>query len=241
MASNANRNSPTKAAPQAVPPAAAALVEDIPASTSFDRRELEVLQRRFRSMSSNKSASGVPRIDRQSFRDMLSKKFGVTESLIMDRIFKVFDQDADNLISLSEFIKGMDVFLKGKFDDHVKYCFKVYDLNGDRGLSKEEMFQLLQNCLVKSDDDDDGVRDIVDIILKKLDEDRDGRVSEQDWSTAISKDNLLLEAFGQCLPERVAIEEFLETPSESSDQNALNEVLGLKKASRVKSATRIAV
>jgi len=40
----------------------------------------------------------------------------------------------------------------------------------------------------------------VDLILKKLDEDRDGRVNEQDYSSAVNKDTLLLEAFGQCLP-----------------------------------------
>jgi hypothetical protein len=44
------------------------------------------------------------------------------------------------------------------------------------------------------------VKDLVDIILKKLDEDRDGRVNEQDYASAVAKDSLLLEAFGQCLP-----------------------------------------
>jgi hypothetical protein len=63
------------------------------------------------------------------------------------------------------------------------------------------MFQLLKNCLVKgTEEDDDGVKDLVDLIMKKLDEDRDGRVSENDWSLAVGKDKLLLEAFGQCLP-----------------------------------------
>jgi Ca2+-binding EF-hand superfamily protein len=28
-------------------------------------------------------------------------------------------------------------------------CFRVYDLNGDRYISKEEMFQMLKNSLVK--------------------------------------------------------------------------------------------
>jgi hypothetical protein len=37
-------------------------------------------------------------------------------------------------------------------------------------------------------------------VLKKLDEDRDGRVSETDYHAAVTKENLLLEAFGQCLP-----------------------------------------
>ena len=36
--------------------------------------------------------------------------------------------------------------------------------------------------------------------LKKLDNDRDGRVSFDDWSMAIRKEPLMLEAFGPCLP-----------------------------------------
>lgn len=83
-------------------------------------------------------------------------------------------------------------------------CFRVYDLNGDRYISKEEMFQMLKNCLVKEavEEDEDGVKDLVDLVLKKLDEDRDGRVSEADWAGAIAKEALLMEAFGQCLPPR---------------------------------------
>ena len=83
-------------------------------------------------------------------------------------------------------------------------CFRVYDLNGDRYISKEEMFQMLKNCLVKEavEEDEDGVKDLVDLVLKKLDEDRDGRVSEADWAGAIAKEALLMEAFGQCLPPK---------------------------------------
>lgn len=66
------------------------------------------------------------------------------------------------------------------------------------------MFQMLKNCLVKEavEEDEDGVKDLVDLVLKKLDEDRDGRVSEADWAGAIAKEALLMEAFGQCLPPR---------------------------------------
>jgi hypothetical protein len=44
------------------------------------------------------------------------------------------------------------------------------------------------------------VKDLVELVLKKLDEDRDGRVSENDYVSAVTKERLLLEAFGQCLP-----------------------------------------
>nr|KAJ3414102.1 EF-hand calcium-binding domain-containing protein 1 [Polyrhizophydium stewartii] len=95
-------------------------------------------------------------------------------------------------------------------------CFRVYDINGDRYISKEEMFQMLKNCLVKGavEEDEDGVKDLVDLVLKKLDEDRDGRVSEADWAGAIAKEALLMEAFGQCLPTRKAIDQYLNPTPE---------------------------
>ncbi|KAI9092876.1 hypothetical protein DFS34DRAFT_561472, partial [Phlyctochytrium arcticum] len=143
------------------------------------------------------------KIDRSRFRDLLADVFGVDDSLLMDRVFRTFDTDADNYISWDEFHRGMSTFLKGRPDERTKFCFRVYDLNGDRYISKEEMFQMLRNCLVRGqEEDEDGVKDLVDLVLKKLDEDRDGRVSESDWALAIGKEGLLMEAFGQCLPRR---------------------------------------
>lgn len=129
----------------------------------------------------------------------------------MDRVFRCFDNDADNYISYEEYITGMSVFLKGKSDEKMRFCFKVYDLNGDHYIVKEEMFQMLKYCLVKgTEEDEDGVKDLVDMVLKKLDEDRDGRVSEGDWGSAIQKESLLMEAFGQCLPFTKDIISFLD-------------------------------
>lgn len=98
-------------------------------------------------------------------------------------------------------MKCMSVLLRGRYEEKLKFCFRVYDLNGDRYISKEEMYQMLKFCLVRgAEEDEDGIKDLVDLVLKKLDEDRDGRVSEADWTGAIGKESLLMEAFGQCLP-----------------------------------------
>ena len=50
-------------------------------------------------------------------------------------------------------------------------CFVVYDLNGDGFISREEMFQLLKNSLVKQpteEDPDEGVKELVELSLKKM-------------------------------------------------------------------------
>jgi hypothetical protein len=61
---------------------------------------------------------------------MLADVFGVDDSLIMDRgiiiiiiVFRCFDVDADNYIGYDEFIKGMSVYLKGRYEDKLK-CLK---------------------------------------------------------------------------------------------------------------------
>lgn len=50
-------------------------------------------------------------------------------------------------------------------------CFEVYDLNGDGYISREEMFQMLKDSLIRQpteEDPDEGIKDIVEIALKKM-------------------------------------------------------------------------
>ena len=44
--------------------------------------------------------------------------------------------------------------------------------------------------------------------LKKIDLDKDGKVSLEDFAGTVRKEPLLLEAFGQCLPEDQVVKQF---------------------------------
>jgi hypothetical protein len=46
--------------------------------------------------------------------------------------------------------------------------------------------------------------------LRKLDIDKDGRVSLADWSSTVRKEPLMMEAFGPCLPSKRAIDIFMK-------------------------------
>lgn len=50
-------------------------------------------------------------------------------------------------------------------------CFEVYDLNGDGYISREEMFHMLKNSLIRQltdEDPDEIIKELVEIILKKM-------------------------------------------------------------------------
>ncbi|XP_065804107.1 calaxin isoform X3 [Labrus bergylta] len=125
--------------------------------------------------------------------------------------FRTFDKDNDGSVSVKEWIEGLSVFLRGTLEEKIKYCFQVYDLNGDNYISKEEMFQLLKNSLNRQpteEDPDEGIKDLVEITLKKMDHDHDGRLSFADFEKAVREENLLLEGFGICLPDNTSIETY---------------------------------
>ena len=50
------------------------------------------------------------------------------------------------------------------------------------------------------EDPDEGVKDLIDMTLKKLDKDKDGKVSFEDWTITVTSEPLMMEAFGPCLP-----------------------------------------
>ncbi|XP_058429978.1 calaxin isoform X2 [Marmota monax] len=114
----------------------------------------------------------------------------------------------------------------GMTDDMImdRDCFEVFDLNGDGFISKEEMFHMLKNSLLKQpseEDPDEGIKDLVEITLKKMDYDHDGKLSFADYEKAVREETLLLEAFGPCLPDPKSQMEFesqvFKDPTDFSD------------------------
>ncbi|NXY70412.1 EFCB1 protein, partial [Glareola pratincola] len=178
----------------------------------FNKSEVECLIKLFNTLvaDSNNRFATVG-FDRNVFRDTLHSIFGMTDDVLMDRVFRAFDKDNDSCISVVEWVEGLSVFLRGTLEERIKYCFEVYDLNGDGYISREEMFQMLKNSLLKQpseEDPDEGIKDLVDIALKKMaipfllqDYDHDGKLSFMDFEKAVRDENLLLEAFGPCLPD----------------------------------------
>ncbi|XP_058822595.1 calaxin-like [Topomyia yanbarensis] len=209
------------------------MLESYKRRTHFSKVEVEALCKIFRKLVTNatlnskalaannagviaKAGSSTDGIDRSVFRELLHSTFDiVTDETLMERIFCAWEKGFEGLpIRLEGWILGLSTFLKGSEAERTAFCFRVYDLNSDGFITKDEMFALLRNCLIKQpqdEDPDEGVRDLVEITLRKLDMDKDGKVSFHDYQEAITVEPLLLEAFGQCLPSDRATVSFLST------------------------------
>ncbi|NXR08330.1 EFCB1 protein, partial [Semnornis frantzii] len=175
------------------------------ASKHFTKIEVECLVKLFDGLvAESRSRFAAVGFDCNMFRDVLYRMFGMMDDVMMDRVFRTFDRDNDSCISAEEWVGGLAVFLRGTLEERIKYCFEVYDLNGDGYITRDEMFQMLKNSLLRQpaeEDPDEGIKDLVDIALKKMDYDHDGKISIVDFEKAVRDENLLLEAFGPCLPD----------------------------------------
>ncbi|XP_059898677.1 calaxin isoform X3 [Gadus macrocephalus] len=117
------------------------------------------------------SGRAVHGLDRGRFRSILHNTFGMTDDMLMDGVFRAFDKDNDSFVSVREWTEGLSVFLRGTLAEKIKYCFDVYDLNGDGFISREEMFHMLKNSLIRQlteEDPDEGIKDLVEITVKKM-------------------------------------------------------------------------
>eukprot|EP00093_Oithona_nana_P001723 01723.XXX_1663_2342_1 [CDS] Oithona nana genome sequencing. len=178
------------------------LGEALTKKTHFSVMEIENLLNLYRKLS---VGIDIDRLDRTRFREFLHNAFDMTDDILLDRIFKFFDDDNDGFISREEWILGLSVFMKGNEEELIKYCFDIYDLNGDGMISREEMLNMLKTSLGRQgmdEDPDEGVKDLIDMTLRKLDKDKDGKVSFKDWSTTVRQEPLMMEAFGPCLPSK---------------------------------------
>lgn len=115
------------------------------------------------------------------FRELLYNTFDISaDDALMERIFISWDKGNEVLpLRLDNWIGGISVFLRGTLQEKAGFCFRVYDLNADGFITKDEMFALMKNCLIKQPQDEDpeeSVKDLMEIVLRKFDVDKDGKV-----------------------------------------------------------------
>ncbi|XP_055630128.1 calaxin-like [Toxorhynchites rutilus septentrionalis] len=152
-------------------------------------------------------------ISRQHFTTVFSTMFGISDRETLRRMYAALDKGATSYVTMETWVKTLSLFLRGSFEEKIKYCFKVYDLQGDGVITREHMMLLMRSVFIKHqvEDVEEAVKEFVDILLHRMDIDRDGAISFQDYQETVRAIPELLECFGQALPDRFHVYAFSRT------------------------------
>ncbi|ODN03672.1 EF-hand calcium-binding domain-containing protein 1 [Orchesella cincta] len=145
-------------------------------------------------------------LDKMKMREVLHVVFEITDGVMLDLAYKAFDRDSDNWVNELEWVQGLSIMLRGSTDELSDWCYFIYDMNGDGGLAREELAHCLKGCIipgyggVEFEEAEECERDIVELAMRKLDIDKDGQITREDFVIATKQDPLLLVSVGPCLP-----------------------------------------
>jgi Ca2+-binding EF-hand superfamily protein len=164
---------------------------------AVNTEEIDALHAHFRSIASSQTDDG--QIDRGEFREAM----GLSESLFVDRLFQLFDENDDGMITFQEFICGLSVLcIRGTLEEKMLFSFRIYDFDNDNRISREELTSMLKTSLLEN-----GVQfspPQIDLIIRatfdEADANRDGFIEFEEYKRFVQSHPSILSNMTLDLP-----------------------------------------
>lgn len=123
------------------------LIED----TGYDRSELYALWTRFKALCS--IAQSPKGIDKETFRRGIPQ-LSLEDQFFIDRVFDILDADGSGILEWQEFVEVLSAVEKGDASKRINFLFRVYDLNGDGTILRNEVMQFFLASLLVTPTED---------------------------------------------------------------------------------------
>eukprot|EP01006_Ploeotia_vitrea_P066186 TRINITY_DN94485_c0_g1_i1.p1 TRINITY_DN94485_c0_g1~~TRINITY_DN94485_c0_g1_i1.p1 ORF type:complete len:228 (-),score=31.65 TRINITY_DN94485_c0_g1_i1:222-863(-) len=175
------KNTSNNAAPAKAQPAPA-VNKSVDPQSVFTAKEIQELETRFETLSKLERDDGL--IDKVEFLKIL--KF--EDSLFVDRIFKMFDADHNGKITQEEFLAGLCVLApKGDRKAKINLSFRMWDLNNDGVIAKDELQKLMTSSMEASSllVGEDQVSKLINATFSLADCDQNGRISIAEYEKLV--------------------------------------------------------
>uniref|UniRef100_A0A3Q3WAF5 EF-hand domain-containing protein n=1 Tax=Mola mola TaxID=94237 RepID=A0A3Q3WAF5_MOLML len=135
------------------------------------------------------------------FKRMFGVRNGTPEAEYMDNIFRAFDMNNDRKMDFLEYVAAINLVLRGKLEDKLRWTFKVFDSDDNGSLSRHElqkMVKIIYNLKKGSESGGTGTVNVTseqacDRIFQEIDVNSDGQITLDEFIEGARKSRWLQE------------------------------------------------
>lgn len=113
--------------------------------TRFDSKKLKELREEFKILSMD--GSGITFLQfQQVFNRVLPNWGGGDNNLsLLERIFEVFDEDADKMLDFKELMCGLSILYQGTLEEKLRLIFRSFDMGDKNYLTRTEVLSMFDH------------------------------------------------------------------------------------------------
>ncbi|BFZ14037.1 hypothetical protein BsWGS_17076 [Bradybaena similaris] len=151
-------------------------------------------------------------ISMTKFMSEMTHQFSLNSYYMITTIFDVFNisrRGTRKSLTLEQYCKLICTFLTTNLDVKIDFVFSVYDVDQDGFITRAEAYTHLKPTIPQEDDEqEDMLKELIELVLKAVDRDGNGRIDLEEFRELVKKDVLCIELLGQCLPEEKDVQKF---------------------------------
>ncbi|KAM9942246.1 hypothetical protein ACTFIT_005621 [Dictyostelium discoideum] len=152
-------------------------IEEIREVSIFSQREIKRLYKRFKRLDKEEKGS----INVEDFNQIPE----LSMNPMLPRIISIFDVNRDGQVNFKQFVKSLSTFHpKADKADKIKILFKVYDINNDGFITRDEIETIL-TMMVGSNLTKEQISSIVEETLNEADVNGKGKLDYPDFYNSI--------------------------------------------------------
>ncbi|KAK4518735.1 phosphatidylcholine and lysophosphatidylcholine phospholipase [Mucor velutinosus] len=161
-------------------------------TTHFSTKEIDNLRQNVKTQDQNNITADV-------FKDSVKQcmpTVSMTDDAFLQRLYCAFggDEEKEQCLDFSKFVDGLSVFMKGTPEEKLKLSFKLYDVDKDGFISKDELEHVmlqLSKMMANEDKQDEEIQRSIDCMFEDFDVDCDGKLSFDEYKLSAMKEPLI--------------------------------------------------
>ncbi|XP_029796745.1 guanylyl cyclase-activating protein 3 isoform X1 [Suricata suricatta] len=111
----------------------------------------------------------------------------------VDQVYNTFDINKDGFIDFLEFIAAINLVIRGKMEQKLKWYFKLYDADGNGSIDKQELLNIFMAVQALNGQQTLSPEEFTNLVFHKIDINNDGELTLEEFINGMEKDQNLLE------------------------------------------------